>query len=63
MRNRTVHLLALFFMVYHTIGVEITIGSIIFVNYMTFTSLITVLFGGKYLITSLHPHLLNFLFQ
>ena len=40
MRSKTVHLLALFVMVY--IGVEVTIGGIIFVNYMIFNSLITV---------------------
>ena len=39
MRNKTVHLLALFLMVY--IGVEVTIGGIIFDNYMIVTSLIT----------------------
>ena len=32
MRNKTVHLLALFLMIY--IGVEVTIGGIIFVNYV-----------------------------
>ena len=32
MKNKTVHLLALFIMVY--IGVEVTIGGMIFVNYM-----------------------------
>jgi fucose permease len=42
MRNKTVHLLSLFLMVY--IGVEVTIGGIIFVDYMIVrvTSLITV---------------------
>ena len=40
MKNKTVHLLALFLMVY--IGVEVTIGGIIFVNYIVVTSLITV---------------------
>jgi hypothetical protein len=39
MRNKTVHLLALFLMVY--IGVEVTIGGIILVNCMMVTSLIT----------------------
>ena len=39
MRNKTVHLLAFFLMVY--IGVEVTIGGKIFINYMIVTSLIT----------------------
>ena len=40
MKNRTVHLLSLFLMIY--IGVEVTIGGIMFVNYMIVTSLIIV---------------------
>ena len=40
MKNKTVHLLSLFLMIY--IGVEVTIGGIIFVTYMIVTSLITV---------------------
>ena len=41
-RNRTVHLLSIFLMIY--IGVEVTIGGILFVNYneLSVTSLITV---------------------
>jgi hypothetical protein len=38
MRNKTVHLLALFLMVY--IGVEVTIGGTVFVSYTIVTSLI-----------------------
>ena len=40
MRSKAVHLLALFVMVY--IGVEVTVGGIIFVIYMIVTSLITI---------------------
>ena len=43
MRNKSVHLLALFLMVY--IGVEVTIGGIIFGNCMIFGSLITLKSG------------------
>ena len=39
MRNKTVHLLAFFLMVY--IGVEVTIGGIIFGDYLIVKSLIT----------------------
>jgi fucose permease len=39
MKNKTVHLLALFLMIY--IGVEVTIGGMIFVDYKIVTSLIT----------------------
>ena len=40
MKNKTVHLLSLFLMIY--IGVEVTIGGITFVNYMIVISLIAV---------------------
>ena len=40
MRSKAVHLLALFVIVY--IGVEVTVGGIIFVIYMIVTSLITI---------------------
>ena len=40
-RNRTVHLLSIFIMLY--LGVEVTIGGILFVNNMIVTSLITVI--------------------
>ena len=45
MRNKSVHLLALFLMVY--IGVEVTIGGIIFVNYPIVPCLTTVIQDGS----------------
>ena len=42
-RNRTVHLLSIFLMLYLGLGVEVTIGGILFVNNMIVTSLITVI--------------------